>query len=208
MSTAREDVLKATRGFTGRTIPVHIELGSKQVILAQPEMRELLAAAEVIAVGNCACRREERRCSNPLEVCLSIGDEARTKVADHGWRKVSLDEAEAILDETSRRGLIHMAYRRVGADIGFVCSCCSCCCWPLNGLRRFDYHDAITESAFVASFDRDLCSGCGACVDRCVFGAYSLDTVASRATFDAARCFGCGLCVGSCPTGAVAFVRR
>ncbi|MGB2982759.1 MAG: hypothetical protein WBC63_02725 [Candidatus Bipolaricaulia bacterium] len=82
MSYAREDVLKATHNLTGKTIPVHIEIEATQVVLAQPEMRELLVSAEVIAVGNCKCRQEEGNCDHPLEVCLSLDAEAREKIAD------------------------------------------------------------------------------------------------------------------------------
>ena len=214
MSYTRDDVLEATRNLTGKTIPVHIDLASKQVILSQPEMEELLAAAETIAVGNCACRESEGRCENPVEVCLALDEEARTKIADQGWRPISFDEATELLGETHRLGLVHMAYRRTFAEdptpreISFVCSCCSCCCWPLNGLRRFDYHDAITESAYVASYDESACVGCGVCAARCPFGAFSLSEGVEKAAFTEAKCFGCGLCVSSCPASAIGFVRR
>jgi Pyruvate/2-oxoacid:ferredoxin oxidoreductase delta subunit len=213
MSYTREDVLKATRNLTGKTIPVHVKLKSQQVVLAQPEMEVLLSAAELIAVGNCACREEGSKCENPLEVCLSVDTEARRKIADDRWREISLDEAMALLEETHRLGLVHMAYRRTFSEepapreIGFVCSCCSCCCWPLNGLRAFDYSDAITESAYVASYDESKCVACGACARRCPFGAFAIaDT--ETAVFNQSKCFGCGLCVSTCPTRAIRFDRR
>jgi len=214
MSYTREDVLEATRNLTGKTIPVHIEIQSKQVVLSQPEMRELLDAAECIAVGNCACREEEARCENPLEVCIALDNEARGKIADQGWRRVSLEAAMDLLEETHALGLVHMAYRRTFAEeltpreISFVCSCCSCCCWPLNGLRRFDYHDAITESAYVAAYDESKCVGCSLCVGRCPFGAFTQGSDGEKVSFVEAKCFGCGLCVSSCPASAIALVRR
>jgi electron transport complex protein RnfB len=209
MSYTRDDVLRATQNLTGTTIPVHIELQSKQIVLSHPEMRELLSSAEIIAVGDCVCRQEEKRCDNPLEVCLSIDAEARAHIDREGWREISLEEAMKLLDETSRLGLVHMAYRRGDdAAVRFVCSCCSCCCAPLNALRQFDYHDAITESAFVASLDVDPCIGCGTCVRRCLFGAYTLDEGKRKSSLEPDRCFGCGLCVGTCPVGAIKLVRR
>jgi len=214
MSYTREDVLEATRNLTGKTIPVHIEIQSKQVVLSQPEMRELLGAAERIAVGNCACREEEGKCENPLEVCLALDEEAQTKIASNGWRQITFDEAMDLLEETHALGLVHMAYRRTFAEeptpreISFVCSCCSCCCWPLDGLRRFDYHDAITESTYVAVYDPSKCIGCGQCVARCPFGAFTPERDGDKVSFVDAKCFGCGLCVSSCPVSAIDFVRR
>jgi len=208
MAYTQEDVLKATRNLTGRTIPVHIKLEATQVVLSQPEMRELLSSAETIAVGGCACREEEGNCDNPIEVCLALDAEAWTKIADRAWREISLDEALALLEETYRLGLVHMAYRRAGGEISFVCSCCTCCCWPLTGLRQFDYHDAITESSFVADYDEEKCIGCGACASRCPFEAFAMADGGHRATFSEHRCFGCGLCVGICPSEAIALQPR
>ena len=206
MPSARDEVLKATNGLTGVTIPVHVSIEAKQVVLAQPEMRTLLSEANVIAVGNCLCREEEGNCDNPLDVCIALNEAATKRVHDRSWRTISIDEALAVLERTYERGLVHLAYRRNDGDISFACSCCSCCCQPLNGLKRFDYKDGITESAFVALFDEAACVGCGVCAERCVFDAFAVDE--GRTTFDRDRCFGCGLCVGTCPAGAITLRTR
>jgi len=211
MSYSQEDVLGATRNLKGETIPVHIEIDAEQVVLSQPEMRELLAEAETIAVGTCVCREEEGNCDKPRDVCLSLDAEACQKIADRGWRKIEFDEAMGILDETYRHGLVHMAYRRVAHEgdelregpISYVCSCCTCCCWPLNGLRQYDYHDAIAESAYVARYDESACVACGMCVDRCPFDAFAIPEGADRAVYTESRCFGCGLCIETCPSAAI-----
>ena len=208
MPYTRDDVLEATDGLTAVTIPVHVTLESKQVVLAQPEMRALLAGAEVIAVGNCICREEARNCGNPLDVCIAFDDAARERIADTSWRTISVEDALAILERTYRLGLVHLAYRRWNGEINLVCSCCTCCCEPLAALRRFSYRDGITESAFVARLDVDRCIACGTCSKRCVFGAFEHASEGGPPTFNAERCFGCGLCVGTCPGEAIALVLR
>lgn len=193
--------------YYGQTIPVHVELSATQVILAQPEMRALLRSAELIAVGDCGCRRDARVCDHPLDVCLALDCEARGEIEKNGWRAISLDEALAVLDRSHRAGLVHVAYRKGDAPITLVCSCCACACNPLTRLKGTDYREEITESVFVAAFDARLCVACGTCISRCPFEAFRWGDDGD-VQFRSAGCFGCGVCVSSCPTGAISFVSR
>lgn len=52
-------------------------------------------------------------------------------------------------------------------------------------------------AAFV---DKELCTGCGACVDACPCDAISLD---DKAFVDADACVDCGACVDECPVEAI-----
>jgi NAD-dependent dihydropyrimidine dehydrogenase PreA subunit len=193
--------------YHGQTIPVHVEIDATQVVLAQPEMRELLGAAEIIAVGDCGCRRDAHVCDHPLDVCLAVDGEAREEIEKHAWHEISLSEALAVLERSHRAGLVHVAYRKGDAPVTLVCSCCTCACNPLRRLKGRDYREEITESAYVARFDAAACAGCGACVGRCPFEAFSWGS-GSSVSFDTKKCFGCGLCVTTCPSGAIAFTRR
>jgi heterodisulfide reductase subunit A len=46
------------------------------------------------------------------------------------------------------------------------------------------------------------CSGCGACVAVCPFGAVARDAASGKALVDPVHCRGCGTCAAACPTGA------
>jgi ferredoxin len=192
--------------YYGQTIPVHVEIRATQVVLAQPEMRELLSSAALIAVGECGCRRDAKTCDHPLEVCLAVDDEAREEIAEHGWRALAIDEALRILETTHRAGLVHVAYRKRNEPITLICSCCTCACNPLRRLRGSGYREEITVSTYVAAFDPDACAGCGTCVERCPFGAFRRGGAGIE--FEESLCFGCGLCVSTCPAEAIEFVER
>jgi heterodisulfide reductase subunit A len=57
----------------------------------------------------------------------------------------------------------------------------------------------------VAVVHRGSCTGCGACLDACPFGAISLTASngAEVAAIDEAGCKGCGACVPTCPEDAI-----
>ena len=190
------------------TIPVHIAIQAEHVVLNQPEMQDLLRAADQIAVGDCNCRKTAKKCDRPLEVCLGLDEEAQDNIDRNGWRAIGVDEALGILEETHRAGLVHHAFRRSDGSVHLVCSCCTCCCEFLGSLTHLAYRDALTASAYVAAYGSDACVKCGACIGRCPFRAFSRESEGEPVVFDSARCFGCGLCVSSCPSNAIAFVAR
>lgn len=190
------------------TIPVNVTIEAEEVVLAQPEMESLLREAELVAVGDCNCRKTAGNCDRPLEVCLGLNDEAQDNIDRNRWRAIGVDEALDILEQTHRAGLVHHAFRQSDGAVNLVCSCCSCCCEFLGSLTHLTYRDALTASAYVAAHDSAACLQCGICISRCPFGAFSRESEQEPVAHDAARCFGCGLCVGTCSSGAIAFVAR
>ena len=57
----------------------------------------------------------------------------------------------------------------------------------------------------VVAVDAEKCIQCGQCVDRCHFGANSLN---GSGMVDLSKCYGCGLCVPTCAGGAREMVER
>ena len=58
--------------------------------------------------------------------------------------------------------------------------------------------DLVT--AFV---DKDLCVGCGKCVEICPYKALSLDEAENTLNVTEVKCKGCGSCAATCPVGAM-----
>jgi len=206
--TPSPEVAEATKGYTARTIPVRVEVPMTQTVLHLEEAASLLRQAHSIALGPCECRVEKRRCTAPIDVCLSLNEGADTALSlNPGFRLVSVEEALDALCRSHEAGLVHLAYRRPGLPATMFCSCCSCCCWLLNALRHLDYHEAIVESSHQAEHRPELCQSCGQCVERCPFQAWSAGS-GGKPQLNPERCFGCGVCVSHCPARAIAFVPR
>ena len=51
--------------------------------------------------------------------------------------------------------------------------------------------------------DEARCTHCGACVNLCPTGAFSLEPKTRKVLFDHAKCVVCGLCVKACPPRAM-----
>jgi len=169
----------------------------------------LVDAHESIAVARCICRMEAglegAGCGRLEEACLSFGDWADYFVREGKGRRITREEARAILAEASREGLVLQPSNSRSA--AFICCCCSCCCGVLKRLKLHPRPAEVVVSRFIASFDPAVCVSCSACAERCPMEAVTMGP-AGAACFDPVRCIGCGLCVTTCPAGAFRLERK
>ncbi|NOY45617.1 MAG: hypothetical protein GXP50_09225 [Deltaproteobacteria bacterium] len=191
---------------SSRVVPVGRSFKLRQWVMPGNQVIEYLQASPFIALADCMCRALARRCDRPLDVCLYLGAFAERNVARGRARKVSLDEARAAVERADENGLVHLTLYNEHREVFAVCSCCECCCHDLYLLKGRGRTDLVARSEYVAVTDRDACLHCGACVDRCVFGARTLDV--GRLMYAVDRCYGCGLCVSVCPVGATGMEAR
>jgi ferredoxin len=119
-------------------------------------------------------------------------------------RSLTQEEAMDTLRRSAAAGLVHSVSNNQ-EGLWYICNCCTCSCGVLRGLAELGQANVIARSAFVNQVDPDLCGGCGACVDRCQFGALALTDALQ---IDRGRCVGCGVCVPACPEDALRLVRR
>jgi len=176
-------------------------------IIPYPVARDIVLRAQPdVVLLDCPCRLAQRDPCTPTQVCMIVGGGEFTLEHHPGRaRRVSQEEALALLETEHRRGHVHTAYFKDACDHRFyaICNCCRCCC---GGLAAMTQHaiPMVAASGYVAQVDELYCIGCGDCAAACPFAAI---TVPLRAAVAWAQCMGCGVCEGQCPTGAIALVR-
>ena len=191
------------------TIPVDIAIKGGHMVLDLERVEELLREADLLTIQDCDCRSNRGNCNAPLDVCISLNEEAEMMLKNGRYnpRRATLEEALNALRRSHEAGLVHMAYTLEGDDRpNVICSCCSCCCHTLSGLIRFRLAKHVVTADKVAETDSDSCTDSGQYVERCQFGARRM--VDGKLIYDPEQCFGCGLCITTCPSGAIKLVER
>ncbi len=187
-------------------IPVNQAFMVAQKVLPQKQVLGILENAELIGLIDCYCRKRERNCEAPLDVCIVVDDYARDHLEEEEGREITLEEAKEILEKTADAGLVHLSIWRKNHEAEAICSCCPCCCHELLSMLKFGNLEMVVESDYVVSYDEDKCTSCGTCLDFCNFSAYEM--VDEQVIFTQKKCLGCGLCVINCPEEAVVLVER
>jgi len=182
----------------------------EEFILPSQSVEEIINKFDEIAVGRCFCRQRRKMLGEPcatdapLMNCFTFGKSAR-HTATHGFaQKITKEEALKIMKEAEQAGLVHKAFHpgsNVSRPETSICNCCKDCCDTLK-LWRDGGQPLINSTYYLSVIDRDACSGCGICVDRCPTEAIKLndDEEAER---DESLCFGCGICARFCPEEAI-----
>lgn len=192
-----------------RVIPVEEAIPFNLEIFPYERASEMLETAQSWGVRDCICRIQRRLigqgCDHPVENCLSFAPVEGAFDADPAMRAITKEEALYLLRQAEEAGLVHTTgnYRDGNS---YICNCCTCCCGILRGVAEFNIPTAVAHSGFRAVADAGICVGCGACVERCQFGALTVPE--DTCIVDPIRCVGCGLCAAACTTGALHLERR
>jgi Pyruvate/2-oxoacid:ferredoxin oxidoreductase delta subunit len=208
MAPHSSDVQASDELDHGITLPVNVKIEADHTVYDLSEAKVILGKARRIVVGDCPCRTEHHNCNAPIDVCLSLDEQADISLRNGGNnREVTLDKALAILKRSHEAGLVHMAYVAKGADKPkILCSCCGCCCNTLGPMIKKGTFDLILSSKLIAEDDAEKCIACGVCAKRCIFGARKL--VEGELVYDPSHCMGCGVCVSTCPASTISMVPR
>lgn len=194
-----------------RVVPVEESITHELNVANYDDLSAILEELKgPFASVNCVCRQGmaliDKPCKNTsrMDVCMGVGDFAQLYI-DEGWAKeVSKDEALEILKKNQEEGMIIQPGNALKPD--FICSCCTCCCEGLQGLKMLpNPADFVTTNHF-AVVDPDLCDACETCIDICQMDAITMTNGTSEIIKQ--RCIGCGNCVAKCPSEALTLQKK
>ena len=184
-----------------RVIPINKTIDTKSQVLAYEDATNMVKDATNLAVTTCVCRKSVKKCDAPLEVCLQINRGADYAIKRGTGRKVSIEEAIAVLRKSEEAGLVHLTENR-GARVNAICNCCTCCCDMLRYISVEKTKGVLAPSRFEATVDENECTSCEMCIDICPTHAISMNG-SDVAKVKSNDCIGCGLCASVCPTEAI-----
>lgn len=183
----------------GRVLPIsEAVIQAVSVVLPYETAINILAKARSISLRDCGCRVTYKNCGNPLRTCLAVNEFSDELVERGIAREIPLHEARDVLKIANAHGLVNQALYTdwLKGEVFDICTCCSCCCVYLRALMNYGVKHHIAKSGLVAKVDPSECTGCGACVERCKFGARAIQN--GKSVVIEENCYGCGLCTSTC----------
>lgn len=205
------------------TMPLNVDISDKsqKTVIPMDMLKESLKKVDYISgMDTCLCR-EANNCQDfPHDLgCLFLGEGAKTAVKHNLGRQITYEEACARIDRAAELGLMAQSVwieveqllwglRNDQLDHFLeVCFCCPCCCITMKLARNLQEEDRIRfhPSGWTAVVNRDLCVGCGACMNAengCPMEAIVLDED-GKIRINQETCVGCGICKSRCQLDAI-----
>ncbi len=169
-----------------------------------------------LAVMDCPCKLELKDPCQPVASCIAIGRPLVDFWLEHcdrlNVRRITRDEALAIIDEHRKTGHVNQAFFKVatGGGMGVLCNCCPKCCVSMRATALAQKIKGAQDicmyvpSGYTVEHSTDKCELCGACAGICNFGA--VEVTDGVRVYHPEKCYGCELCVENCERGALTLV--
>lgn len=196
-------------------VPINVEVEAPESVSVPLRLvkRVVALASDIFILDECMCRRHTSCRNYSKDIgCMVLGKAVDRMHPSHG-RKATLKEAYDHLQKAADAGLIAsiahvwidpLAFGLTRFDrLMFICLCDDCCCLYRTDLEKRGPNldkacKGVPGISVVA--DKELCSGCGTCAEKCFVRAISMSDGKAHIGED---CRGCGRCVEICPQKAL-----
>ncbi|MBI4797994.1 MAG: 4Fe-4S binding protein, partial [Desulfarculus sp.] len=183
-----------------RPIPVQRSVPVEHHVASFEDAAAILRQAGQIVLSQCICRKQKetigKGCGKVLEACFMFGSMGQYYLDRNMGRLITLEEGLKVLAEAAEAGLVTQP--GTAQNPAGMCNCCGDCCGVLISLKKHPRPASMVFSNHYAALDRDLCTGCEVCLERCQMEALTM-AEDGLAQLNPERCIGCGLCVTTCP---------
>ncbi len=184
-----------------RTIPIDTAISHENTVMAYDDAVKLLEAHPgPFGVADCICTQNKKIQGQPCkhgwtERCLT---NSKWYIKEGHAREITREEAIAIVKRGMKEGLVIQPGNY--QDPGYFCLCCGDCCGVLTTAKKTEKPALLMKSSFYSEVDKDTCTSCETCVEKCPMDAIQMK---ETAVVNKDRCIGCGVCVANCPSEAV-----
>ena len=162
-----------------RVIPIESAIDGNTKSASSEEVGKYLDDAYLISVADCSCRtsREENGegCGHLKEdMCVQLDHAAEYYIRTGRAREITKEEAKEIIKRAEEDGLMHSIPNTEGdGKTHAICNCCGCSCYALRAASMYQNPDMM-RSNYTSSVDKELCTGCGECIEVCPTNALQL----------------------------------
>lgn len=189
---------------------------TKRIIPFKYANKIVLREPTHLAVMDCPCKLELKDPCQPVASCIAVGRPLVDFWMEHcdkyNVRRITREEALAIVDEHRKTGHINQAFFKVatGGSMGVLCNCCPKCCVSMRAtalaqkIKGGQDICMYAPSGYTTVHDQDKCELCGACAEICNFKA--IEIIGGVRVYHPEKCHGCELCVENCERGALDLV--
>jgi NADPH-dependent glutamate synthase beta subunit-like oxidoreductase/Fe-S-cluster-containing hydrogenase component 2 len=162
-----------------RVIPIQSAIQDDPKHTVSEEISHYVETATDISVAACSCRVSRRLMNEGCghleqDMCIQFNEGARDFIETGRARRITKEEAYAIIKKAEDNGLMHETPNIDGdGKTHALCNCCGCSCFSLRTGEYF-HTSTLVRSNYISHVDPKKCVACGECVEVCPMNALRL----------------------------------
>ncbi len=209
---------RPVRGLVASLASVSMKKTHFGQVVPIEDVEQILTIINSVVRIPCVCRN--LTVGREVRYCLAVSTTPVNDTPDEGVHRnywwgpdttgmdvISREEALEFMRGIESDGVMHSVWTFGTPFIGAICNCDRSDCFAMRSTVKHGVK-AMFKGEYVASVDRDLCTGCRSCLRLCQFGAMGFSSSDKKAYIDELQCYGCGVCRAGCAKGAISLADR